>query len=98
MAAEVDVIIVNNDNSKRINMRACAPFKNKKSQPVQAIPLINTSSSNTLLFNALIAWYKKHEAFSGESICQCDEPMIDATNILSNIADNILEFNVEWKD
>jgi hypothetical protein len=50
------------------------------------------------VFNALVEWYKKHEAFSGESICQSDGPTIDATNILSNIADDILAFDVEWKD
>ena len=50
------------------------------------------------VFSALVKWYKKHEAFSGESICQGDDTIIDATNILSEIADDILKFKVDWKE
>ena len=44
----------------------------------------------------LLAWYKKHESFDGETIQQCDEPSIDSVNIMSEIADKL--FNVEWND
>lgn len=49
------------------------------------------------VFDALIAWHKKHEAFNGESICQCDDPSIDAMNIVSDIADEIIKFKTELK-
>lgn len=47
------------------------------------------------VFNRLIAWYREQEAFNGESICQCDGPIIDAPNVLSDIADNIIKFEVK---
>lgn len=62
------------------------------------VRFMSNDSVKEMIFDALIGWYKKHEAFSGESICQCDGPTIDATTILSDIADNIIAFDVEWKD
>lgn len=49
------------------------------------------------LYKTLLEWYKKHEAFSGESICQCDEPELDAKNILSDIAEEVFRFKVKMK-
>jgi hypothetical protein len=62
------------------------------------VRFMSNDSTKEKVFTALIEWYKKHGAFSGESICQCDGPQIDATNILSEIADDIIAFDVEWKD
>ena len=50
------------------------------------------------VFEAVIAFYKKHESFSGEEICQCDGPVIDAHSHLANIADDIIKFDVKWND
>lgn len=49
------------------------------------------------LFDKLVAFYKKHEAFSGESIMQCDGPQLEAAELLSDIADDILQFEWTWK-
>ncbi len=49
------------------------------------------------VFNNLLEFYAKHEAFSGESICQSDDPQIEAPELLSEIADNIFQFKVDWK-
>ncbi len=48
------------------------------------------------VFTRLIEYFKKHEAFSGESICQSDGPTVDAINVLSDIADDIITFDVNW--
>ena len=49
MAAAVDIIITNNDNSKEFRFRGVS-MKPKKSQPAIPIPLVNTTSANTILF------------------------------------------------
>ncbi len=50
------------------------------------------------VFEGLVAWYTKHESFEGECLQQCDEPQLDAINILSKIADDIIKFKVEYKE
>lgn len=50
------------------------------------------------VFEAVIAFFVEHESFSGECICQSDDPQIEAAPAFGNIADDILKFNVTWKD
>ncbi len=50
------------------------------------------------VFYRLIDWYLGHESFSGESIMQCDIPMVDAPNILADIVDKIIKFDVKWDE
>lgn len=50
------------------------------------------------VFIALIDWYFKHQSFSGEEIIQCDGPLIDAPNVLADIADDIIKFDVRWDE
>ena len=49
------------------------------------------------VFERVMEFFKDHEAFSGESIMQSDSPLIDAPNVLADIADNIIKFSVECK-
>jgi hypothetical protein len=50
------------------------------------------------VFDAVLNYFKKHHAFHGEVIMQCDNTIIDAPNVLSNIADNIMKFKVTYKE
>ena len=50
-----------------------------------------------LIFEKLLEFFKKHETFNGESICQCDDPQIESIELLSNIADELFQFKVEFK-
>lgn len=51
------------------------------------------------VFEKLITdYYCKHQSFKGESIMQSDNPQIEAPVILSEIADDILKFYVEWHE
>lgn len=45
-----EATLINNGNSKQFLFKTISPVINKKSQPVVAIPLINTSSSSTIYF------------------------------------------------
>lgn len=46
------------------------------------------------VFDRVITYFREHECFHGESIHQSDNPIIDAPNVMSDIADNILKFDV----
>ena len=46
----------------------------------------------------LIAWYKEHKAFTGESIFQQDSCQLDACDFLSDLAEQELGFEIEYKD
>ena len=50
------------------------------------------------VFDRVLAFYIEHETFMGEAIQQADEPIMDAPSVLSDIADNIIKFDVKWKD
>ena len=48
------------------------------------------------VFEKLIDFFKEHETYSGESICQSDGPQVEAPELLSTIADDIIKFRVKW--
>ncbi len=50
------------------------------------------------VFDKLISWYMEYELFSGESIMQNDDGQIYAPVLLSDIADDIIKFDANWKD
>lgn len=47
-----------------------------------------------MVFKHVVDWYFKHTCFSGECICQMDEPQIDAPIFLSDLAEDVLKFDV----
>lgn len=50
------------------------------------------------IFKRVLDYFKENEIFSGEAIHQDDNAIISAPNVLSDIADDILMFNVADKD
>lgn len=56
-----------------------------------------TQEVKDAVFEAVIGFFKEHEAFNGECIMQSDDPIIYAPELLSEIADNIIEFKVEYE-
>jgi hypothetical protein len=49
------------------------------------------------VFQKIISFYKRHQCFSGESICQMDGPIIESPRLLADIADEIIKFKEEVK-
>jgi len=46
----------------------------------------------------LLEWYVRHDVFSGESIMQMDDPILDAPAMLSDMADRLLVVKYEeWE-
>lgn len=50
------------------------------------------------IFDRVMKYFLEHNSFYGESIMQSDNPIIDAPNVLAEIADDIMKFKVEMKD
>lgn len=50
------------------------------------------------VFDRVMSFFKEHEMFNGECIHQCDATIIDAPSVLSDIADDIIRFDVVWKE
>lgn len=50
------------------------------------------------VFDAVIKWCFDYGLFSGECIHQCDSGQIESPILLSDIVDNIIKFDVEYKD
>lgn len=44
------------------------------------------------VFDRVMDYFLKYECFCGESIHQSDDPLIYAPNVMSDIADDILQF------
>ncbi len=66
--------------------------------PDAVVTFKDDEATKQAVFDRVMAFFKEHESFCGESICQCDGPIIDAPNVLADIADDILCFKVEWKE
>lgn len=47
------------------------------------------------VFDRVIKYFVDHQSFHGEVIHQNDDCIIDAPSVLSDIADNIIHFEVE---
>lgn len=47
------------------------------------------------VFDAVINWYLENELFSGEAIMQSDRGIEKAPELLSDIVDDIIQFEVE---
>jgi hypothetical protein len=43
-------------------------------------------------------YFFKYKAFDGETICQCDKPIIGAPFAMEEIADKIIKFEVDYGD
>lgn len=50
------------------------------------------------VFDHILAWFHKHQCYSGESIMQSDAPQLTAAEMLAELADDIIKFNVTYKD
>lgn len=58
----------------------------------------DTKEIRDLVFERVMAFFIEHNSFNGESIYQCDGPLIDAPSVLSDIAEDIIKFKTKYKD
>lgn len=54
----------------------------------------NSEEAKEKVFQAVMAYFIKHKSFWGESIAQSDNTIIDAPDVMCDIADNIIKFKV----
>lgn len=50
------------------------------------------------VFDAVIAFFIKHEAFDGETCSQSDRVILDCYDFLSELTDDIIKFDVHWNE
>lgn len=63
-----------------------------------AVAFNNSQATRDEVFDRLIAWYFEHQSFDGECVVQNDNPAMDAPNILAEIADDIIKFDIKWDE
>lgn len=50
------------------------------------------------VFDKIIKFFVSYQAFNGESIHQSDDIPVEACCLLSDLAENVLKFDVKFKD
>ena len=55
----------------------------------------DTPEVRDAVFERVMEYFKKCKCFAGEVICQSDNPIIEAPNVLCDIADDIIKFKEE---
>ena len=58
----------------------------------------DTQEIRDAVFERVMKYFIEHEAFFGESIHQSDGPIIDAPNVMSDIADDIIKFKFQSEE
>lgn len=67
-------------------------------QEFMRVTYLDDEATKQAVFDRVMAYFTKHQAFDGESIHQRDSTTIDAPCVLAYIADNIIRFQVEYKE
>jgi hypothetical protein len=49
------------------------------------------------VFERIVAFCAKHEAFSGETMAQCDGPQLDIVGLMCDLIDDVMRFDVKDK-
>lgn len=70
----------------------------KNDGDVEAVSYMFGPMTINAVMKRLHAYFDKHQAYNGESICQNDGPQMDAPQVLADIADDLLQFKVTWRD
>ena len=76
------------------NVFAKLPDKSKQSGKFDDCSYEITEEKKDKIINRLLEYYEKNEC-SGEGIYQNDQSQIDAIEVMSDIADNIIQFKFE---
>jgi hypothetical protein len=66
-------------------------FKND----LETVKFERTREKEKAVFDKIIEFCKRHNCFFGECIMQSDDPQIYAPELISEIVDDIIEFEVE---
>lgn len=57
------------------------------------VSYVDSFNMRNLVFEKVLEWIFKHEAFLGEVIVQSDECNIDAPDLIAGIVDEIIKFD-----
>ena len=57
-----------------------------------------TDEKKDKIVERILQYCKENNCVDGETLHQSDNCLLDAPNVLSDIIDNIINFETEWKD
>jgi hypothetical protein len=63
-----------------------------------AVSYDDSQEVRNAVFERLMIYFNEMEAYSGECISQSDKCQENMVELLCNIADKIIKFNVKWED
>lgn len=49
------------------------------------------------VYEKVLDWFIQVETFSGEGVMQNDTPLLEAPQLLVDLADDIFQFDVKWE-
>jgi len=58
----------------------------------------DAETKNAVFEKLLADYFFKYESFCGETIMQSDDPQIYAPEVMADIADNIIKFEIKWNE
>lgn len=61
------------------------------------VAYMDDEATKQALFDKVVAFFKEHECFSGESYYQQDAPQIGSQELMGDILDGILKMKATWK-
>ena len=59
------------------------------------ISIKDDNDTKQMVYDRIVEFFLEHDTYSGESMCQCDGPIIAAPDMLGDIADIL--FSVQYK-
>lgn len=57
----------------------------------------DTPELRDAVFEKVISFFEKHESFHGEAIMQSDDPQIYAPQLMADLADDIIKFELKYE-
>lgn len=58
----------------------------------------DTPEAHKAVFDHLMTWFHSHQCYSGESVAQSDRATLSSIEMLCDLADDVIGFEVEYDD
>lgn len=58
----------------------------------------DTPEQHKAVFDHVVAWFMTHGCFKGEGIMQCEAPQLSALDMIAELADDVIKFQVAYSE
>jgi hypothetical protein len=73
-----------------------ATFEKTECGATRRVTFYDSPEMAKRVYEHVLAWFHEHGCYHGESIMQCDAPQLTAAVMLSELADDVINFDVEY--